>query len=155
MKTQEHPANKGLLFSPSKPWKMSVFLSVILYFTIFTEHFTNHCEIVFLSQVSGRNQHSVFSNPETYTACNHPQQPFLCLILSTEMKKAEKDIRFCSRTWTKLLWIPVLAYQDPLNKFCLLCFNLIQSLSGSLSIEQTLGNEHIREENVFHICHWK
>lgn len=119
---------------------MSVFISVILYFSIFIDHL--HHKIVFLSQVSGRNQCSISSNPETYTACNHPQQPFLCLSLSAEMRKAEKDIKFCSRTCTKLLWIPILAYQGPLNKFCQLCFNLIQSLSGSLSSEWTLGNVH-------------
>lgn len=137
---------RPFIFFLSRSWKMPVFISVILYFSIFIDHL--HCEIVFLSQVSGRNQCSMFSYPETYTACNHPQQQSLCLILSAEMKKAKRDTKFCSRTWTKLLWIPVLAYQDPLNKFCLLCFNLIQSLSGFLSIEQTLGNVHTGEGNM-------
>lgn len=125
MRTQDRsPANRGLFFFffSSRPCKISVFIPLILYFNIFTDHL--HC-CIFLSQVSRRNQHSMFSNPKTYIACNHPQQPFLCLILSIEMKKAEKGFKFCSRTWTKLLWIPVLAYQDPLNKFCLLGFDPI------------------------------
>lgn len=170
-RTRKHSANKGLpifwgwVFFPLQEYgKCPVLYPYLLIFSIFTDHL--HRKIMFLSQVS---------HEETNASCSQNQkaiQPVIIhgnhcsRILSGETSKTEKDIKFCSRTCTKLLWIPILAYQDPLNKFCLLCLNPIQSLSGSLSSERTHWgthtcsldlqfSEHTIEENTVHIQHWK
>lgn len=80
----------------------------------------------------------------SYTARNHPWKSLLSSRTSRlKQRRLKKTFKFWNRTCTKLLWVLILAYQDPLKIFCLLCFNLIQSLSGSLSREwSTLGSAH-------------
>lgn len=136
-RTREHSTNKGLSFFFIPDYGKSVFISIISYLQHF--YWPSASQNCFsLSGVSRRNQYIMFSKTKSYTACNHPWESSLYLILSAEMSKIEKDIKFCSRTCTKLLCIPILAYQDQLNKFCCASTwsNLCQDL---LAVSEHIG----------------